>query len=206
MKGDHCRPPDKDEQPRLQYLAYGTSITEHGNATAAHLTYVEQVGIRLKADVINLGSGGSAFCEPEIADYIAARIDWDFATLAISVNMLKFPLSFFYERASYMINTICRSNPRRPVICITLLPYSREFGDSFIGIEDKGSPDDYRKALHRAVQDCSCENVYLLEGSEVLNNIEGLSTDFLHPGDQGMIFMGENLARQIKPLVDKIYR
>ena len=43
--------------------------------------------------------------------------------------MLKFPLSFFYERASYMVNTICRSNPRRPVICITLFPYSREFGD-----------------------------------------------------------------------------
>ncbi|MBC2715917.1 MAG: hypothetical protein HF978_11470 [Desulfobacteraceae bacterium] len=206
IKGYNCRPPNRDELPRLRYLAYGTSITEHGNATAPHLTYVEQVGIRLGADVINLGCGGSAFCEPEIADYIAARTDWNFATLALSVNMLKFPLSFFYERASYMINTICRSNPRRPVICITLFPYSREFGDSFIGMEDKGSPDDYREALHKAVQDCPCENVYLLEGSEVLNNVGGLSSDLLHPGDQGMIFMGENLARQINPLIKKFYR
>ncbi len=206
MQGRDCRPPNPNELPRLRYLAYGTSITQHGRCTAPHLTYVEQVGIRLEADVINLGCGGSAFCEPDIADYIAARNDWDFATLAISVNMLKFPLSFFYERASYMIRTICRSNPRRPVICITLFPYSKEFGDSFIGIEDQGSPDDYRAALHQAYQDCGCDNAYLMEGSEVLSNVGGLSTDLLHPADQGMIFMGENLARQIKHLVDKICR
>jgi lysophospholipase L1-like esterase len=206
MQSDNCRPPNRDELPRLRYLAYGTSITDSGNATAPHLTYVEQVGIRLGADVINLGSSGSAFCEPEIADYIAARKDWDFATLALSVNMLKFPLSFFYERISYMINSICRSNHRRPVICITLFPYSREFGDTFIGMEDKGSPEDYREALRKAVQACSCKNLYLLEGSDILNDIGGLSPDLLHPGDQGMIFIGENLARQIKPLIKQFYQ
>ncbi|RJP92473.1 MAG: hypothetical protein C4518_07425 [Desulfobacteraceae bacterium] len=205
IHGDNCRPPYKEELPRLRYLAYGSSITEHGHATAPHLTYVEQVGMRLGADVINLGSGGSAFCEPAISDYIAARTDWDFATLAISVNMLKFPISVFYERASYMISTICRSNPNRPVVCITLFPYSRELGDNFIGMEDKGSPDDYRQALHQAVRDCPCENVYTLEGSEILNNVGGLSSDLLHPGDQGMIIIGENLARQIRPLIKKFY-
>jgi lysophospholipase L1-like esterase len=206
IAGDHCRPPNRDELPRLRYLAYGTSITDSGNATAPHLTYVEQVGIRLGADVINLGSSGSAFCESEIADYIAERKDWDFATLALSVNMLKFPLSFFYERASYMINTICRSTPHRPVVCITILPYSREFGDTFIGMKDKGSPEDYREALRKAVQNCPCENVYLIEGSDILKDIGGLSPDLLHPGDQGMIFMGENLARKIKPLIESFYQ
>jgi len=205
IEGTDRRPPNRDELPRLRYLAYGTSITQEGNATAPHLTYVEQVGIRLGADVINLGTSGSAFCESAIADYIAARKDWDFATLAISVNMLKFPLDFFYERASYMINTICRSNPRRPVICITLFPYSREFGDTFISLEDKGSPDDFRKTLHQAVADCPYENIYILEGTEILDDIGGLAPDLLHPGDQGMIFMGENLARQIKPLIEKYY-
>jgi len=206
IQGENCRPPNRDELPRLRYLAYGTSITQGGNATSPHLTYVEQVGVRLGADVINLGSDGSAFCEFEIADYIAARKDWDFATLALSVNMLKFQLSFFYERISYMINSICRSNPRRPVICITLFPYSREFGDTFIGMEDKGLPEDYREALRMAIQNCPCENVYLLEGPDILKDIGGLSPDLLHPGDQGMIFMGENLARQIKPLIEHFIR
>lgn len=205
VRENGCRPPLRNELPPLRYLAYGTSITECGHATAPHLTYVAQAGIRLDADVINLGSGGSAFCEPELADYIAGRPDWDFATLALSVNMLKFPLSFFYERTSYMINTICRSNSGRPVICMTIFPYSREFGDTFIGMEDKGSPDDYREALHAAVRDCPCENVYIIEGPQILDNIAGLSTDLLHPADQGMIFIGENLARQIKPLLEKFF-
>ena len=104
-----------------------------------------------------------------------------------------------------MINTICRSNPGRPVICITLFPYSREFGDTFIGMEDKGSPDDFRNALHQAVEDCPYENAYLLEGPELLDDVSGLSPDLLHPGDQGMIVIGENLAHQIKPIIDKCY-
>ena len=203
VEGSHLRPPKPDELPGLRYLAYGTSITQQGYATGPHLTYVEQTGMRLGADVINLGTGGSAYCEPEIADYIADRKDWDFATLAISVNMLKFPLDFFYRRAAYMIDAICRANPLRPVICITLFPYAREFGDTFIGLEDKGTPDEFRSALHRAVEDCPCDNVYLIEGDQVLDNIEGLSPDLLHPGDQGMILMGENLARQIQPVIKK---
>jgi hypothetical protein len=203
IEGKHRRPPHRSELPKMRYLAYGTSITQQGNATGPHLTYVEQTGIRLGADVLNLGASGSAFCEPEMADYMAARPDWDFATLDISANMLKFPLDFFYSRASYMINTLCRSNPHRLVACLTLFPYAREFGDTFIGLEDQGSPDDFRRALHRAVEDCPYDNIHLIEGSEVLDDVAGLSPDLLHPGDQGMIFMGENLARRLKPLIPK---
>jgi hypothetical protein len=98
IEGESIRPPFPAEVPQLRYLAYGTSITQAGYATGPHLTYVEQVGIRLGVDVINLGVGGSALCEPELAEYMAARRDWDFATLALSVNMLKFPLSCFYGK------------------------------------------------------------------------------------------------------------
>jgi hypothetical protein len=38
----------------------------------------------------------------------------------------------------------------------------------------------------------------------VLDDVAGLSPDLLHPGDQGMIFMGENLARRLKPLIQSI--
>jgi hypothetical protein len=56
------------------------------------------------------------------------------ARIKLAENMLKFPVDFFYRWASYMINTLCGSNPDRPVACITLFPYSREFGDTFIGL------------------------------------------------------------------------
>lgn len=204
IEGDAIRPPFPSEVPHLRYLAYGTSITQAGYATGPHLTYVEQVGIRLDVDVINLGVGGSALCEPELAEYMASRRDWDFATLALSVNMLKFPLRQFYERVAFMIRTLSRSNPRRPVVCITLYPYAREFGDTFIGLEDQGTPEDYRQELRRAAADCRSPNVHLIEGPEILTSVGGLSPDLLHPADQGMIIMGENLAKRLAPIIAQL--
>lgn len=50
------------------------------------------------------------------------------------------------------------------------------------------------------------ENAYLLDGPDILKNIGGLSPGRLHPGDQRMIFLGENLARHIKPLTEPLYQ
>ena len=38
-------------------------------------------------DLVNLGTSGSAFCEPEIAEYIASQ-EWSLCVLELSVNML----------------------------------------------------------------------------------------------------------------------
>lgn len=46
-------------------------------------------------------------------------------------------------------------------------------------------------------------NLYYIDGRELLKNLEGLSDDLLHPGDAGMIEIGENLAAFIKPLLSK---
>jgi hypothetical protein len=88
IEGEGLRPPTSNELPSLRYLSYGTSITHGAAATASHLTYVAQTAWRLRADLINLGVGGSAWCEPQLADYIAERDDYDIATLALSVNMI----------------------------------------------------------------------------------------------------------------------
>jgi len=34
-----------------------------------------------------------------------------------------------------------------------------------------------------------------------LRNFGGLTVDLIHPGDHGMIEMGENIARQLKTLL-----
>ncbi|MCZ6635639.1 MAG: hypothetical protein O7G87_19760, partial [bacterium] len=128
IEGDGLRPPSAEEVPKLRYLSYGTSITHGSSATAMHLTYVGQVAWRIGADLINLGVGGSAYCEPELADYIAAREDWDVATLALSVNMVGagFSVEEFSERVTYMVHTVAGANTERPVFCITIYPHFRE--------------------------------------------------------------------------------
>ena len=204
IQGDGVRPPHPNELPALRYLAYGTSITHGAAASAPHLTYVAQTARRLGVDLINLGVGGSAYCEPALSDYIAMRSDWHFATLALSVNMIGagFTLDEFHRRVSYMINAVAGSNPHRPVACITIYPHSRDWGAGVQG--PHGTPDEYRQRLRDAVSACPHPNVHLIEGSEILTDMGGLTPDLVHPADNGMIQMGENLAARLKPLIQDL--
>ena len=198
VEGDGFRPPAADERPQRRYLAYGTSITHGSAASAPNLNYVSQTAWRLHADLINLGLGGSALCEPEVADYIADRDDWDFATLALSVNMVGqgFTVDAFRERVRYMVETVGR-RPERPVFCITLWPYYLDFGIPQPGA--RAAPAAFRAALRDAVTAAALPNVALFEGPELMPDTEGLSADLIHPADHAMIEMGLNLAERIKP-------
>jgi lysophospholipase L1-like esterase len=201
VEGNSIRPPKPEELPALRHLAYGTSITHGFDAEGPHLTYAAQTAWHLGADLINLGLGGSAHCEYQLADYIAERGDWDIATLALSVNMQHFKMDEFYKRVSYMVNTVSGKNPDKPVACITLYPYFRDFGIDATGPQFGGTSEEFRQALRDAVSACSNDNVYLIEGPDVLTDIRGLTFDLIHPSDNGMIQMGRNLAEKLRQLI-----
>ncbi|MBI3942469.1 MAG: hypothetical protein HY326_05600 [Chloroflexi bacterium] len=203
ISGEHIRPPAPQDLPPLRYLAYGTSITHGFDAEGPHLTYAGQTARYLGADLINLGVGGAAYCEPELADYIAGRQDWQIATLELSVNMQQTPLDLFYQRVSYMVNTVAGANTQRPVACITLYPYYRDFGIVLPDQTYGGPPEAYRQALRQAVGACPHPNVHLIEGPEILTDIRGLTTDLIHPSDVGMTEMGRNLAGKLAHLLQK---
>lgn len=199
IEGDGLRAPAADELPSLRYLSYGTSITHGASATAMHLTYVRQVAWRLGADLINLGVGGSAHCEKELSDYMAGREDWDIATLALSVNMVGgFSVEEFTDRVGYMVNTVAGAHPNKPVACITIYPHFRDF---CVGDELKEKTEVFRTVLRDTVKNSDCKNVHLLEGPEMLTDMGGLTVDLIHPGDLGMIEMGEKIAGQLKELM-----
>jgi len=201
VEGESIRPPQPDELPKLRYLSYGTSITHGAAATGPHLTYVGQTTRRLGADLINLGVGGSAYCEFALADYIASRDDWHIASLALSVNMIGggFSLDEFYERVSYMVNTVAGSNTGRPVACITIYPHFRDM-NAAAAAAGKGTPDEYRQKLRDALAACPHPNAHLIEGPHILTDIAGLTPDLIHPADNGMIEMGERLAQRLQAL------
>jgi len=200
------RPPAEGETPKLRMLSYGTSITHGAAATAFHLAYVAQTAWRLGADLCNLGVGGACHCEPALADYIAEREDWDFATLCLSVNMIGagFTVEEFRERARYLIRRLAESDRRRVVACISILPY---FGDWGMAQPNaKGKPAEFRRALGEVVEGLKAPNVRLFEGPDLLRDVGGLTVDLIHPGDHGMIQIGENLAARLRPLVENLRR
>jgi len=199
LDGD-VRPPHENELPDRRYLAYGTSITEGEAPLGEHLNYVSQTARRLDADLINLGSCGTAYCDSAMADHIAERDDWDIATLSISVNMVRtFPPETFRERAEAMIDRVASAHPDKPVVAITIFRNARDVCQS----EDPEEMcERFREELREVVAETPHENVSLLEGPELLPTIEGLTTDLVHPGDNAMSTIGENLAAELRPLLE----
>ena len=107
----------------------------------------------------------------------------------------------FRERVEYMVNTVAGADTSRPVGCITLYPYYRDFGITDDGVQYGGTPDEYRQALRDIVAASSYPNVHLIEGPDLLTNIGGLTADLIHPSDNAMIEMGRNLAQRLKGLL-----
>lgn len=199
------RPPRDDELPDRTLLAYGTSITQGGVASRFPLSYASRASRALAMDHVNLGTGGSAFCEPEIADHVAARDDWDLAVLSVSVNMIAvgFTAEEFRERASYLLETVADENPGKPVVAVTLFPQLSDLcPDRERGDEWKATPEEYRTVLADVVAEADRDDLHLLEGPALLTEPSGLSTDLLHPADPGMITIGENLADELGTVLD----
>lgn len=203
IEGD-ARLPEAGETPSLRMLSYGTSITHGAAATQFHLSYVAQTAWRLGADLTNLGVGGAALCEPAFADHIAERDDWDFATLCLSVNMIGhgFSVPDFADRVRYFVGQVAGSNLERPVGCITILPYFRDWGAPAPNGKVHGEPDDYRHALEEIVAGLGLPNLRAFAGPELMPDIGGLTVDMIHPSDFGMIQIGENLAARMRPLIE----
>ena len=201
IEGCGIRPPNSKELPTIKYLSYGTSITQGFDCAGPHLSYVAQTAWHLGADLINLGVGGACRCETALADYIAKKTDWTIASLALSVNMQGFPMDEFRNRIKYMVNTVAGADTSRPIACITLYPYFRDFGVTDPDIQYGGTSEEYRQTLRDVVAECPYPNVHQIEGQEVLTNIGGLTADLIHPSDNAMIEMGKKLSTRLKPLL-----
>jgi hypothetical protein len=193
VTGDR-RPPREGELPGETYLAYGTSITEGERALGEHLTYVNRAATELGVDAINLGTCGSAYCDPAMAAFIAEWDDWDLATLSLSVNMLgEFGAEEFRDRAEHMVETVAGAHPEKPVVAITLYPSCHD-----VGACDAAGAERFREELRAVVAGYPGENVRLLEGTDALGNVGGLTTDLIHPSDDATIEMGRAVAAELR--------
>jgi lysophospholipase L1-like esterase len=52
--------------------------------------------------------------------------------------------------------------------------------------------------LEKAVSQMDSSFLHFISGDKVLTDFSGLSSDLVHPSDEGHILMGENLSQLIK--------
>lgn len=196
IEGD-VRPPTPEELAPVM-MSYGTSITSGFNAGRADLQWNSLTARALGYDLVNLGSSGTAFCEKEMADYIAAQ-PWDLCTLEISVNMVAgYTVEEFRKRATYLIDTLAKSHPKAPIFCISIFPWGA--GDLWKSGKQAENTKAFRAALKEICESSGHKNVHYVHGPDLLS-FTGLWHDLLHPSPQGMIEISQKLTPKIEAVL-----
>lgn len=195
-------PPDAGQTPSRKYLVYGSSITQGFSSLMPTATYAKRTAELLGVDLINLGLGGSAHCESEMADYIAGRKDWDFASLEMGINMVySFEVKEFEKRVGYLINKISESHPEKWLFCIDLFTFVADLGGKLggkcKGIENFRKHKEFREIVSETVKRINNPKVVHIDGRKILPGFSGLWVDLVHPSSSGMEQMAQNLSRFI---------
>ncbi|HOK56159.1 MAG TPA: SGNH/GDSL hydrolase family protein [bacterium] len=184
--------PRKNQTPKVKYLAYGSSITHGATSLRPTGTYASKIAQILNVDLINLGFGGGAHLEKEIADYIAERDDWDFGTFELGINMVGgFEVDEFEKRVDYFIEKIVDKKPDKYLFFIDIFPFYMDF-------DNQEKQEKFREIVKNKVKEVNKDNVIHISGFDILKSLKGLTFDILHPSPFGMEEMAYNLANIMK--------
>lgn len=184
-------PPRPGQTPARCYLAYGSSIT-HGCGVSVMDGYAPRTAYLLGADLLNLGFSGSAKCEAALADYLAAREDWDVASLEMGINLIgELDPASFRVLVFDFVRRLAATG--RPLYCTDLWRHEADYGT-----HDPWKQHAYRQAVREVVAEINLPNVSYLDGSLAPATLTGLSADLVHPTPCGMAEIAAYLARTMQ--------
>ncbi len=193
--GHSVRQPEKDELPKFNWLAYGSSITNSSLDGYPHIA-AQILGVQVQ----NMGFSGACHIEKELVDYMIDQREFDFITCELGVNMRgTFTPEEFEKRACYFIDRIIEA--KKQALFISVFPniLTDEYtNNSNIVTEHEVA---YNQILSELVQKSNMTNVEFINGYEVLTDINGLSGDLIHPTAYGHAIMGINLANRLKNFI-----
>lgn len=195
--GYNHRPPKKEEKPATLWAAYGSSITCGSVTTLYSNCYIEQAAHHLGYDVLNKGLSGSCMCEKAAADYLA-KLPVDVLSLELGVNMLiPFEEEEFRQRVNYLLSRVKEESPAKRIYVIDIF---KNRGPILLNRENNQYRhyEPFKKLVRELVQEMKDDRMVYFDGHDILLDETYLSTDLLHPSDQGHICMGRNLADRIR--------
>lgn len=184
LEGD-VRPPRREEAPARRVLFYGSSIT-HGSLS--HLPgsdFASLVCARLGVDRINKGMAGACLLEKEMADYLAARDDYEFCVFELGSNMPD-TQEDFCARVEYLLSAYAGAHPDKPLFVIDDL--------IILGEGHEARRQQVRECLKRL----NNPRFVYINGREMLPDARYLSADFTHPTVEGHRVMSEYLLRVMR--------
>ncbi len=195
--GYEIQKPKDSELPKYNWLAYGSSIT-HSFLDG----YPFLAAQRLKVQMQNKGLGGGCHIEKELVDYFLDECDFDFITCELGINMREiYSPSQFESRAKYLIDRLKKLG--KPAVIITTFPngYSLEY--AALPNQYTFNEDEYNKILVKLVNDAQCDTIRITHGYDLLDDVNGLSCDLIHPTGYGHAVIGMNLVSVLATFLTK---
>lgn len=197
IEGDMALPSPELAPSRI-CLAYGSSITHGNTSVRTSAMYASRVAQRLDTDLINLGFGGGAHLEEEIATYIAEQTDFDFATFELGINLIaRIEPDEFERRVDRFVDIVVEAHGAKPLYFIDLFPCKYDYGTA----EMRNRVGIFRRIVREKVTAVQSKHVLHLDGRELLSGPDGLTADLVHPSPAGMETIASRLAAIIGPTV-----
>jgi lysophospholipase L1-like esterase len=178
-------------RPAFKYVAFGDSITHGFRAEDVSKTYPFIIGEKMKCQVVNMGFG-SRGTVPSDGQAIAA-CKGDLISILIGFNDFykNKPLENYERDIKMLIQEIRIVQPDTPVFLITPLWSSEPaWAASKIGL----TLEDYRGAVRRVVAESKDTNLHLIDGLSLMDHRLEVTTDGIHPNDQGFAQIAERLS------------
>lgn len=177
---------------------YGSSIVQGSASSRPGMTYVAQLGRRLKMPVVNLGFSGLCHMEPALADLLS-EIDASVFVIDCLPNMKPDEIR---DRTRPLVKTIRNSRPTTPIVIVENPMYSQALWNPAVkrGVNTKNKllAAEFAKLKKEGIK-----YLYYVEG-ENLYGPEGNSTvDGIHPTDLGFTIFADALEPVLRDILSK---
>ena len=188
-------PPRPGDAPERQLLAYGSSITQGAYAMLGTETYPAILARELGTDVCNLGFGGGATLEPELAEWVVSRTDWQLATLEMGVNVFGLAPDEFRAKVRSFLAVFASDPLKRPVFSFDMLPTGGEYSGN---METVAKAAAFRRIVREETAATGKPFMKTLEYASLVAGPADFSSDLLHPAIHAFEKIGCGLAAQIE--------
>ena len=180
-------------EKKIQYVAYGDSITQGYTAFSPSLTYVNIVGSHLDADVYNMGIGGEFF-QPLMVDE-DYPVKGDIVTVAYGTNDWGHiePEEDAVRRKGFF-EALLKTHKGAKIF--VLLPIWRGNGRED-DVNGYGKLNDYRAMLREEMK--QYPEITVIEGINLVpHHTDFYVADVLHPNALGFTQYGKNVWNELK--------
>ena len=188
-------PPQPEDVPSVQLLSYGSSITQGAYSVLGDGTYPAVLARELGVDVCNLGFGGGATLETEIAEWMVSRTDWHFATLEMGINVFHLSPDDFRILVRNFLAPFAADPLKRRVFTLDMLPASSHFAPNNEMIQKAAA---FNRIVREETEATGNPALISLPYHSLLTRAADYSTDILHPAAHAFEKIGCGLAEMIR--------